>query len=322
LPRNWGDSPVYAFGALTGMKTWTIGEDIFRDDDRDFDAVEKAYAGLLYADRESRNYAKLGVGRQTFTLNDGFLINMVRGSVNAGDRGASYLGPRLTNEFSVLADGRFGSWGFNAFYIDPSELDGSDTETTFLGGNISYRVNDDLSFDGTLMTIPTSESDYKTADERTLPREGLNTAAAHLLWKNFGADGVFLEGEFGRQWHPDYDMSAWAAYGTHRLHRARRPGRQACHTGMRHFSGDDPDTTLRALRPAAQHRPRHLAARSSPSESSSPTRTLPRTACSSTSRQSKRSTSLSIITFLRAPELNDVAPNRGAGNPDRQIRPG
>jgi hypothetical protein len=237
-----GDSPVYAFGALTGMKTWTIGEDIFRDDDRDFDSVEKAYAGLLYADRESRNYAKLGVGRQTFTLNDGFLINMVRGSVNAGDRGASYLGPRLTNEFSVLADGRFGSWGFNAFYIDPSELDGSDTETTFLGGNISYRVNDDLSFDGTLMTIPTSESDYKTADERTLPREGLNTAAAHLLWKNFGADGVFLEGEFGRQWHPDYDMSAWAGYGTIGYIARQTQWTPSISYRYAALSGDDPDS--------------------------------------------------------------------------------
>jgi hypothetical protein len=237
-----GDSPVYAFGALTGMKTWTIGEDIFRDDDRDFDSVEKAYVGLLYADRESRNYAKLGVGRQTFTLNDGFLVNMVRGSVNAGDRGASYLGPRLTNEFSVLADGRFGSWGFNAFYIDPSELDGSDSETTFLGGNIRYRVNDNLSLDGTLITIPTSTSDYVTTDNRTLSREGLNTAAAHLLWKNFGADGVFLEGEFGHQWHPDYDMSAWAGYGT--IGYIARQAKWTPSISYRYaaLSGDDPDT--------------------------------------------------------------------------------
>jgi hypothetical protein len=237
-----GESPVYAFGALTGMKTWTIGEDIFRDDDRDFDAIEKAYAGLLYADRESRNYAKLGVGRQTFTLNDGFLVNMVRGSVNAGDRGASYLGPRLTNEFSVLADGRFGSWGFNAFYIDPSELDGGDTGTTFLGGNLRYRFTDDLSLDGTLMTIPTSETKIVTSDKRTIAREGLNTAAAHALWKNAGMDGVFLEGELGHQWHPDHDVSAWAGYGT--IGYIAREAAWTPSLSYRYalFSGDDPDT--------------------------------------------------------------------------------
>jgi hypothetical protein len=235
-----GYSSVYAFGALTGMKTWTIGADIFRDDGRAFDAIEKAYAGLLYADRASRNYAKLGIGRQTFTLNDGFLVNLVRGSVNAGDRGASYLGPRLTNEFSVLADGRFGSWSFNAFYIDPSELDVSDTETTFLGGNIRYRFNDNVSFDGTLMTILTSDSVYAGSDD--LEREGLNTAAAHLLWKNLGADGVFLESELGHQWHPDLDMSAWAGYGT--IGYIARDAKWTPSISYRYaaFSGDDPDT--------------------------------------------------------------------------------
>jgi hypothetical protein len=237
-----GDAPVYAFGAVTGMKSWTIGEDIFRPDNRDFDAVEKAYAGLFYADRDSRSYAKLGIGRQTFTLNDGFLVNMVKGSVNAGDRGASYLGPRLANEFSVLADGRLGSWGFNTFYIDPSELDGSDTHTTFLGGNVKYRFTDDVSLDGTLITIPTSTTDYVTSSGGTLPREGLNTVAAHLLWKNLGVDGVFLESEFGHQWHPDFDMSAWAGYGT--IGYIAREARWTPSISYRYaaFSGDDPDT--------------------------------------------------------------------------------
>ena len=235
-----GDAPVYAFGALTGMKSWTLGEDIFRSDNRDYDAIEKAYAGLLYADRESRNYAKLGIGRQTFTLNDGFLVNMVRGSVNAGDRGASYLGPRLANEFSVLADGRFGSWGFNAFYIDPSELDGSDTGTSFLGGNGKYRINEDVSVDGTLMTVLTSESVY--AGSEGVAREGLNTASAHLLWKNLGADGVFLESEVGHQWHPDFDVSAWAGYGT--IGYIARGEKWTPSISYRYaaFSGDDPDT--------------------------------------------------------------------------------
>jgi hypothetical protein len=237
-----GDSPFYAFGALTGMKTWTIGEDIFREDDRDFDAIEKAYAGLLYADPDNRRFAKLGIGRQTFTLNDGFLVNMVKGSVNAGDRGASYLGPRLANEFSVLADGRFGPWGFHLFYIDPSELAGSDTETTFLGGNLRHRFTDDLSLDGTLMTIPTSDTDVVTSEGREVPRQGLNTAAGHVLWKNLGVDGAFLESELGYQWNPGHDVSAWAGYGT-----IGYIARQAAWTpslSYRYalFSGDDPDT--------------------------------------------------------------------------------
>ena len=237
-----GDNPVYAYGALTGMKTWTLGADIFRDDNRDFDAIEKAYAGLLYADRSTKNYAKLGIGRQTFTLNDGFLVNMVRGSVNAGDRGASYLGPRLTNEFSVLADARFGAWGFNVFYIDPSELDGRDTETTFLGANLKYRFTDNLSLDGTLITIPTSDTVIPSADGQAFNREGLKTAAGHVLWKNLGIDGLFVESEFGHQWHPDQDVSAWAGYGS--VGYIAREVNWTPSISYRYaaFSGDDPDT--------------------------------------------------------------------------------
>ena len=62
------------------------------------------------------------------------------------------------------------------------------------------------------MTVLTSETVYAASDD--VAREGLNTVAGHLLWKNLAADGVFLESEFGHQWHPDFDVSAWAGYGT------------------------------------------------------------------------------------------------------------
>ncbi len=238
-----GDGPLYAFGALTGMKTWTLGSDIFRKDNRDFDAIEKAYAGLLYADRESRNYAKLGIGRQTFTLNDGFLVNLVRGSVNAGDRGASYLGPRLTNEFSALADGRFGPWSFNAFYIDPSELDGRDTRSTYLGANLKYRFTENLSLDGTLITIASSDTAVLAADGQSIDREGLNTAGGHLLWRNVGIDGLFLESELAHQWHPDEDVSAWASYGTVGYIAREVAWTPSVSYRYAMFSGDDPSTS-------------------------------------------------------------------------------
>lgn len=237
-----GATPLYAYGALSGMKTWTLGSDIFRENDRDFDAIEKAYAGVLYAESGSPDRVKLGVGRQTFTLNDGFLVNLVKGSVNAGDRGASYLGPRLANEFSVLADGRVGRWGFHAFYIDPSELAAANTRTTFLGANLKHRFNDDLSFDGTALRIPSSETLVRAADGHTVDREGLNTAAGHLLWKNLGVDGVFLEGEFAHQWHPDEDVSAWAGYGTIGYIARRAPWTPSISYRHAWFSGDDPET--------------------------------------------------------------------------------
>lgn len=240
--QQLGDSPVYAFGALTGMKTWSVGQDIFRNDSRNFDDVEKAYVGLLYADRTTKDKLKLSVGRQTYTLNDGFLVNVVKGSSNAGERGATYLGPRLTNDFSVLADGRFGKWGFNAFYIDPNELESIESNSTFLGFNGKYSFNDNVAVDGTFITIPNSKSTFANPYGLTLPRQDLDTVSGHAKWRNFGMDGVLLEGEFARQFHPDYAMSAYAYYGTVGYIARTVPWTPSISYRYAYLSGDDPNT--------------------------------------------------------------------------------
>lgn len=237
-----GDAPLYAFGALTGMKTWSIGQDIYTDETRDFDKIEKAYAGLLYADATTRNFARLSVGGQTFTLNDGFLVNLVKGSVNAGERGATYLGPRLASQVSVLADGRAGPWGANVFYIDPSELEQTDTRAGFLGANLKFAASDNVALDATAMTITSSDTSYANPQGLYLPRQGINTVSAHARWKNLLADGVFIEGEVGHQWHPDYAMSAWAGYGTVGYIARNMPWTPSISFRYSAFSGDDPDT--------------------------------------------------------------------------------
>lgn len=237
-----GDAPLYAFGALTGMKTWSIGQDIYTDQTRDFDKIEKAYAGLLYVDPDTRNYARLSVGGQSFTLNDGFLVNLVKGSVNAGDRGATYLGPRLASQVSVLASGRFGGWSGSAFYIDPSELAQTDTHAGYLGANLRYALNDNVSLDTTAITITSSDSTYANPYGLNLRRQGLNTVSAHLLWKNLLADGIFIESEVGHQWHPDYAMSAWAGYGTVGYIARDLPWTPSISFRYAAFSGDDPNT--------------------------------------------------------------------------------
>jgi hypothetical protein len=239
-----GDEPLYAFGALTGMMTWSAGQDIFRDDPRDFEDFEKAYAGLLYADAGTRNRAKLSVGRQTYTLNDGFLVNMVKGSANVGPRGATYLGPRLANDFSVLADGRWGPWSFSAFYIDPNELESLESDSTFLGANLGYAFDDTVALDGTVITIPNSKSTYANPNGLTLERKGLYTLAGHLKWRDLLVEGLFIEGELAHQFHDDYDMSAWAGYGTVGYIAREMPWTPSLTYRYAVFSGDDPNTQI------------------------------------------------------------------------------
>jgi hypothetical protein len=237
-----GDTDYYAFAALTGMATWSVGQDIYTDETREFDAVEKAYAGVLYANRETREKARLSIGRQTYTLNDGFLVNLVKGSTNAGERGATYLGPRLTNDFSVLASASSGQVGFNFFYIDPNELESLESETTFLGANLRYEPADDLSVDASWITIPQSQSTYANPQGLTLDRQGLETVAGHLKWHNLGFDGLFAEAELAHQWHDDYAMSASAWYATIGYIARDLPWTPSISYRYSYFSGDDPET--------------------------------------------------------------------------------
>ncbi len=156
------------------------------------------------------------------------------------ERGATYLGPRLANDFSVLANGKFGKVGYDFFYIDPNELEWLELESTFLGANLSYDFSDDLTgmragsrYRGHIRPTP-----IHTA--LTLEREGLNTFAGHALWRNFGAHGVFLEGEIAHQSHPEYSMSAWAGYGTIGYIARELPWTPSISYRYSYFSGDDP----------------------------------------------------------------------------------
>lgn len=239
-----GDSNFYGFGALTGLFSWSLGQDIFRADDRGFIDFEKAYAGVLYVSPDNRkDYVKLSAGRQTYTLNDGFLVNSVRGSTNAGERGGLYLGPRLTNDFSVVGQAVSGPWGYNAFYIDPNELEDFESDTTFAGANLRYAFTDNFSLDATFITIPNSKTFYPTPQGRRVAREGLNTIAGHAKWtRAFDVSGLWLEGELAHQFQSGGDVSAWAYYGTVGYRANDVAWTPSLSYRYAYFSGDDPNT--------------------------------------------------------------------------------
>ena len=237
-----GDSDFYAFGAASGLFSVSRGQDIFTDDDRNFLHPDKGYVGLLYADPETGNSAQLSVGRQSWTLNSGFLISMIAGSSNAGERGATYLGPRNTTDFSALATGEFGRARFALFYIDPDELEDLESNTTFAGANFGWQVTDAVSADASVITIPNSDSSYRTPAGEALEREGTTTWGARALWRPTTPDHFWLEGEAYTQSNPDYDMAAWAFYGTVGHIWGSLAWRPSISYRYASFSGDDPDT--------------------------------------------------------------------------------
>src|SRR4051794_34449590 len=78
------DSPFYVYGVVSGMTILSTGRDIFRSDTRATTNVEKLYAGLIYAPRDSDLRINASAGRQNFTLNEGFLVSQYGSQWNAG----------------------------------------------------------------------------------------------------------------------------------------------------------------------------------------------------------------------------------------------
>lgn len=237
-----GDSDFYAFGAASGLFSLSRGQDIFTDVNRDFLHPEKGYAGVLYADAHAGNSAQLSFGRQTWTLNNGFLISMISGSSNAGERGATYLGPRNATDFSALFNGEFGRGRFALFYIDPDELEDLESNTTFAGLNLGWQFTDAFTMDASLITIPTSDSTYRTPSGEALAREGTTTSGARALYRPTTPDHFWLEGEAYHQTNDDYDMSANAWYGTVGYIARSHQWSPSISYRYASFSGDDPDT--------------------------------------------------------------------------------
>lgn len=238
-----GSSPFYAYGAVTFLTSWSLGQDIYRGDQRSLTSLEKAYAGLLYVDPETGNSLNVSLGRQTVTLNDGFLIHFVRGSANIGARAGLYLGPRTANDFSVVADGRAGPWSFKAFYIDPSELPLVDSRSTFAGFNLRYQITPTLSIDGSIITVPQSSASFVLPDGSRQSKAGLRTLAAHMRWTNvLGVEGLWLAGEFAHQTSDRFAMNAFAAYGLVGYQAAQLPWSPSLSYRYAFASGDNPRT--------------------------------------------------------------------------------
>ena len=236
------DSNVYAFGAVSALASFSRGQDIFTNAGREHVDFERGYAGLLYADRDTGNSAKLSLGRQTWTLNDGFLISMIAGSSNAGERGATYLGPRNATDFSALFNGEFGRARVSLFYIDPNELEDLESDTAFAGANLGYRFTDSLSLDASVIVIPNSKSTYRTPDGEALAREGTRTYGLHGLYRPLTPDHIWIEAEGYLQDNSDYDMSAHAAYGTVGYILGSSGWKPSLSYRYAIFSGDDPST--------------------------------------------------------------------------------
>jgi hypothetical protein len=239
-----GQSDLYIYGAVTGIGPISFGREIFRDDTRTSHNLEKAYGGLLYAPTGSDLRINASIGRQNFTLNDGFLIAQYGSQYNAGPRPGLYLAPRTTHDMAALLTIKGGGWTSTSFYLNPNEHEPLESRTQVLGTNLRYSFSPKFHVDATYIHVPRSDTTYRIPGATSRYREGLSTAAGHVRWADEAvAPGLWLEGEVAYQWHRDFPMSAWAGYGTVGYIARQLPWTPSLSYRFAHFSGDKPGTS-------------------------------------------------------------------------------
>lgn len=239
-----GDAPATGFAEVTGVGSAAVGNDLFRNGPRYRNKVEKAYAGFAWTDRERGRSIKLSAGRQNWQLYGGFLFSRFAAGANAGPNPGLYLSPRTTYQRTVLLDARAGDWRFEAFDLDPAELDDFDSGSRYVGANLRRVDTQGLEWGLTGYHVPQSRSRIPLASGGSTPREGLRVWAARLGRKNlFEVTGLDVLGEYATQdsTRVDWDARAWYAqigYGF-------RDARWSPHLTYRRasFGGDDPGTS-------------------------------------------------------------------------------
>jgi hypothetical protein len=237
---------LYAYGGLSGITSFSSGQELFTDRTRGWTAVEDAYLGLVGGRTDgagNRLSVNLTAGRQRFTLANGFLLATT--SANGEERAALQANARWAADFLGLARLRYNTTMVEAFYLDPDELPLLDTRTTFAGANLEFQPVDNFDVGLSYVTSPESDFNYFGPTGQIVgTREGLQVWDARFTYtpNGPGAPGFFFGGEYARQTNGNFDMDAragWAEVGY-----SFPQSRWSPTVSYRYarFTGDDPDT--------------------------------------------------------------------------------
>ncbi len=246
----YGITPInerlYFYGGLSGLASYSVGQELFTDETRGWNAVEDAYVGLVGGRTDeagNRLSYNLTLGRQRFTLANGFLI--ANTAANGKERAALQANARWASDLLALARIRYNDTMLEAFYLDPDELPDIDTETAYAGLNFEARPMENLDIGLSYVTSPNSNFNYfGPTGDIVGTREGLQVWDARFTYtpNGAGAPGPFFGAEYAVQSNKNFDMDAragWAEIG-YSFPQARWSPTLSYRFAR--FSGDDPDT--------------------------------------------------------------------------------
>ncbi|MGL4727261.1 MAG: hypothetical protein ACRCWO_00760, partial [Bosea sp. (in: a-proteobacteria)] len=205
--------------------------------------VEDAFVGIVggaTTAEGNRFVFNASVGRQKFSVSDGFLI--ANTASNGGNRGALQSNPRWAADGLVLAQARYNNTKAEAFYLNPDELPVVDSKTTLAGVNLETRMAGGIDLGAMFLRVPTSNFRYFTATE-SFSREGLQVYNARARWQPNPTSGPFLATEAALQRHEHINMRAfgWSAEAGYAFAETL-PWSPTISYRYASFSGDNPAT--------------------------------------------------------------------------------
>jgi hypothetical protein len=246
----YGITPVtdrfYVYGGLSAISSGSAGQELFTDQTRGYTFFEDAYAGFVTGttdEKGNRLAFNFSAGRQKFQLANAFLI--ANTAANGWDRAALQANARWAADLLVLAQMRYNSTKFEAFYVEPDELPVINTNTGLAGLNIEARpVNGMLAAASYVTALKGDYAYYGPTGQVIGTREGLNVYDLRATYtpRPLNEPGPFFGIEGAIQNHRDFDMLATAGYAEAGYSFLDRPWSPSISYRLSYFSGDDPDT--------------------------------------------------------------------------------
>ena len=246
----YGITPVtdnlFVYGGLSSITSGSRGQELFTDQTRGYTFFEDAYAGFVTGTTDAKGNRlvfNFSAGRQKFQLANAFLI--ANTAANGWDRAALQANARWAADLLVLAQMRYNSTKFEAFYVEPDELPVINTNTGLAGLNIEARpVNGMMTAASYVTALKGDYAYYGPTGQVIGTREGLNVYDLRATYTpNLpNQPGPFFGIEGAIQNHRDFDMLATAGYAEAGYSFVDKPWSPSISYRISYFSGDDPDT--------------------------------------------------------------------------------
>lgn len=233
-----------AYGGVALLGSGTLGEDYFAQKNDGRVLLENAYLGLRWKDASGNFSVDVSGGQQPYVLGNRLLIS--DGAGNGFERGCLTLGPRTA--WAMTGIGRF-SWkqiSLEGFYLDPNELESSDSHTELVGANLKWEPVPSQYAGVAFIKAVTSQAPYPKAPVAIINngRDGLEVY--DVYWNYAPMQGTMagfsFMGEAVLERNSRINMEAWAAAADIGYRFLALPFAPRLSYSPRYFSGDDPGT--------------------------------------------------------------------------------